>query len=106
MTGRAVKDVQRALDAIRSELDGANWQTRLEALQVMLTASEQIVAMARKLDPPKHKQAKRAKPIAQRSLPKPSPTQMPSADMRKGTPATNRSLAPIKPVPPLASQRD
>ena len=50
MSSASTKDIQRALNAIRSELDDANQQTRLEVLQLMLAQSQGIVAMARKLD--------------------------------------------------------
>ncbi len=50
MSRTATKDIQRALNAIRSELDDANQQTRFEVLQLMLAQSQGIVAMARKLD--------------------------------------------------------
>jgi hypothetical protein len=49
MSSRAVLDIQKSLDAIRAGLDDANLQTRLEALQLMLAASDSVVALARKL---------------------------------------------------------
>jgi hypothetical protein len=101
-TMAAINDIQQALNAIRQHTDEADWQLRLQALELMLSTSQSVVARARQLaEPkvktrtvtvPKPKTVRRyvdtRKPQAQPQQPKPKPTQ------------------PIKPVPPLANQQN
>src|SRR6056300_1309839 len=56
--GNILKGVQQALEAIRIETEKADWQLRLEILQLILSTSESVVAQARKLAAPKVKQVK------------------------------------------------
>ena len=105
MSSASTKDIQRALNAIRSELDDANQQTRLEVLQLMLAQSQGIVAMARKLDQAEGIKAvkgrgrqTRAKPPAPKSsLSEPQPINR--ADNRNAQGAAQAAKA-IKPLPP------
>ena len=48
--------IQQALEAIRIETEKADWQLRLEILQLMLSTSESVVAAARKQAAPQVKQ--------------------------------------------------
>ena len=48
--------IQQALEAIRLETEKADWQLRLEILQLMLSTSESVVAGARKQAAPQVKQ--------------------------------------------------
>ena len=48
--------IQQALEAIRIEAEKADWQLRLEILQLMLSTSESVVAGARKQAAPQVKQ--------------------------------------------------
>ena len=43
-----LKGIQQALEAIRIESEKADWQLRLEILQLILSTSESVVAQARK----------------------------------------------------------
>ena len=105
MSNASHSDIQRALSAIRSALDDANQQTRLEVLQLMLAQSQSIVAMARKLDQAQGIKAskergrhKRAKP----ALPKPSKLEPQPVKRADNHNAQGAALAanPIKPLPP------
>ena len=50
--------IQQALGAIRIETEKADWQLRLEILQLMLSTSASVVAGARKQAAPQVKQVK------------------------------------------------
>jgi transposase-like protein len=109
MSNASLKDIQRALNAIRSELDDANQQTRLEVLQLMLAQSQSIVAMARKLD---GEQARKASKLAakQRKPNRPTAAPLRSAKQQPIKRADNRNTQgavqatnPINPLPPQRS---
>ena len=55
--------IQQALEAIRIETEKADWQLRLEILQLILSTSESVVAGARKQAAPQVKQVKQTVPI-------------------------------------------
>ena len=58
-----LKGVQQALEAIRIETEKADWQLRLEILQLILSTSESVVADARKQAEPEVKQVKQTVPV-------------------------------------------
>ena len=55
--------IQQALEVIRLETEKADWQLRLEILQLMLSTSESVVAGARKQAAPEVKQVKQTVPV-------------------------------------------
>ena len=55
--------IQQALEVIRLETEKADWQLRLEILQLILSTSESVVAAARKQAAPQVKQVKQKVPI-------------------------------------------
>ena len=55
--------IQQALEAIRIKTEKADWQLRLEILQLILSTSESVVAGARKQAAPEVKQVKQTVPI-------------------------------------------
>ena len=61
--GNILKGVQQALETIRIETEAADWQLRLEILQLMLSTSESVVTAARKQAAPEVKQIKQTVPI-------------------------------------------
>ena len=61
--GNILKGIQQALEAIRIESEKADWQLRLEILQLILSTSESVVAQARKLTAPEVRQVKQTVPI-------------------------------------------
>jgi hypothetical protein len=105
MSSASIKDVQRALNAIPSELDDANQQTRLEVLQLMLAQSQSIVAMARKLDQTQGTKAAKKKVGQKRMKPElirpgqSRPQPIKRADNRNAQGAA-QAPDPIKPLPP------
>ena len=58
-----LKGIQQALEAIRIESDRADWQLRLEILQLILSTSESVVAQARKQAAPEVRQVKQTVPV-------------------------------------------
>jgi hypothetical protein len=63
-----LKGVQQALEAIRIETESADWQLRLEILQLILSTSESVVADARKQAEPEVKQVKQTVPVPKTKL--------------------------------------
>ena len=58
-----LKGIQQALEAIRIESEKADWQLRLEILQLILSTSESVVAGARKQAAPEVRQVKQTVPV-------------------------------------------
>ena len=58
-----LKGIQQALEAIRIETEKADWQLRLEILQLMLSTSASVVAGVRKQAVPQVKQLKQTVPV-------------------------------------------
>jgi hypothetical protein len=106
MSNASTKDIQRALNAIRSEIDDANQQTRLEVLQLMLAQSQGIVAMARKLDVEQAARGSKNR-VVRHKLAKPTAQSQRRMKQQPIKRADNRSAQgaaqaanPVKPLPP------
>ena len=63
-----LRGIQQALEAIRIETEAADWQLRLEILQLILSTSESVVADARKQAAPEVKQVKQTVPVPKTKL--------------------------------------
>jgi len=63
-----LRGVQQALEAIRIETEAADWQLRLEILQLILSTSESVVADARKQAAPEVKKVKQTVPVPKTEL--------------------------------------
>ena len=63
-----LRGIQQALEAIRIETEKADWQLRLEILQLILSTSESVVADARKLTAPEVKKVKQTVPVPKTEL--------------------------------------
>jgi hypothetical protein len=103
MSNTALQDIQRALKIIRANVDKANYDTKLAALELIIDSSKDVVNQARKVRAPdvkkktvvvpKEKTVKRIvrqpqnKVPPKQSSPEPKPTQS------------------IKPVAPLKNKR-
>lgn len=98
----AIDDIQQALNAIRQHTDEADWQLRLEALELMLSTSQSVVARARQLAEPKV----RTRTV---TVPKPKTVRryvdVPKPQASPSTAAEPKSTQPIKPIAPLANQQ-
>ena len=60
--------IQQALEAIRIASEAADWQQRLEILQLILSTSESVVADARKQAAPEVRQVKQTVPVPKTKL--------------------------------------
>jgi hypothetical protein len=63
-----LRGIQQALEAIRIETEKADWQLRLEILQLILSTSESVVADARKQAAPEVKKVKQTVPVPKTKL--------------------------------------
>ena len=106
--------IQQALEAIRIETEKADWQLRLEILQLMLSTSESVVAGARKQAAPQVKQLKLTVPVPRTKWVK-RYVDMPKADSGKQKQAgvdddgkfrqQQQQLAAVEPQAALPNQR-
>ena len=53
MNNSALKDIQQALNIIRAEIEKVDAETKMAALELIMSTSQSVVAMARKLTKPK-----------------------------------------------------
>ena len=104
--------IQQALEAIRIETEKADWQLRLEILQLILSTSESVVAAARKQAAPQVKQLKQPVPIHRTKCEK-RYVDIPKADSGKQKQAgvdddrfmqQQQQLAAVKPQPALLNK--
>ena len=99
MNTSALEDIQKALNAIRGDIERVDAETKMAALELVLGTSQSVVAMARKLTTPKVKT--RTLIVPKEKVIKAEPRQR----KVKNTDDEPRSLEPIKPKPPLPNQR-
>lgn len=103
MSNSALQDIQRALKIIRANVDKANYDTKLAALELIIDSSKDVVNQARKARAPdvkkktvvvpKEKKVKRIVPQFQQQ-----------AQPKKAAPETEPAQ-PIKPKKPLPNKR-
>ena len=87
-----------------AQADEADWRIRLEVLQLMLAASESIVANAKKLTEPKQKVVRQTVTVPKR----PKPQQKQHNTQQQTAPPTKLpapQTEPQMPVPPLKNQQ-
>ena len=100
MNNSALKDIQQTLNIIRAEIEKVDAETKMAALELIMSTSQSVVVMARKLTKPKVKTKTVAIPktkivkqrVAQRTQEK-EPQNKPSI------------IKPIKPIPPLQNKQ-
>ena len=110
-----LRGIQQALEAIRIETEAADWQLRLEILQLILSTSESVVAQARKQAAPEVKQVKQRVPVPKTKLVKRyvDVPQQTVADRQKRTDVDDserltrqkQQLAAVEPQAELPNQR-
>ena len=101
MSNEALKDIQQALNAIRSEIERVDDATKWAALELMLSTSASVVALAKKMAKPKTKTVTSTVAVPKTKIIKQPPQQQATP---KDTERTD--FAPIRPKPPLPNQRD
>ena len=100
MNKSALQDIQQALNAIRGEIERTDDETKWAALELMLSTSNSVVALAKKMVKPETKTVTRTIAVPKTKIVKQEPQQTTPKD----TEPTN--FAPIRPQPPLPKQRN
>ena len=101
MNKSALQDIQQALNAIRSEIERVDDETKWAALELMLSTSSSVVVLAKKITKLETKTVTRTvavpktKVVKQQTPPQTTPKDIERTDS-----------APIRPQPPLPNQQD
>ena len=101
MNKSALQDIQQALNAIRSEIERVDDETKWAALELMLSTSSSVVALAKKITKPETKTVTRKVAVPKTKIVK---QQTPPQTTPKDTEPTD--FTPIRPQPPLPNQRN
>ena len=101
MNKSALEDIQQALNAIRSEIERTDDETKWAALELMLSTSNSVVALAKKMAKPETKTVTRTVAVPKTKVVKQEPQQQAAP---KDTEPTD--FTPIRPQPPLPNQQD
>jgi len=99
MNKSALQDIQQALNAIRSEIERVDDETKWAALELMLASSSSIVTLAKKITRPKTKTVTRTIAVPKTKIFTQQPQQQTTP---KDTERTD--FTPIRPKPPLPNQ--
>ena len=101
MNKSAIQDIQQSLNAIRGEIEKVDDETKWEALELMLSTSSSVVALAKKMAKPETKTVTRTVAVPKTKI----VTQKPRLQTTpKDTERTD--FTPIRPQPPLPNQQD
>ena len=101
MNKTALQDIQQSLNAIRGEIEKVDDETKWEALELMLSTSSSVVALAKKMAKPETKTVTRTVAVPKTKI----VTQKPRLQTTpKDTERTD--FTPIRPQPPLPNQQD
>ena len=101
MNKSALEDIQQALNAIRSEIEHTDDETKWAALELMLSTSNSVVAVAKKMAKPETKTVTRTVAVPKTKIVRQEPQQQ---KIPKDTKPTD--FTPIRPQPPLPNQRN
>ena len=101
MNKTALQDIQQSLNAIRGEIEKVDDETKWEALELMLSTSSSVVALAKKIAKPETKTVTRTVAVPKTKIIKQQPQQQMTP---KDTERTD--FTPIRPQPPLPNQQD
>ena len=101
MNKSALQDIQQALNAIRNDIERVDDETKWAALELMLSTSNSVVALAKKMAKPETKTVKRTVAVPKTKIVK---QQTPLQTTPKDTERTD--FTPIRPQPPLPNQRN
>ena len=102
MNKSALQDIQQALNAIRSEIERVDDETKWAALELMLSTSSSVVALAKKMTKPDTKTVTRTISIPKTKVIK-QPVQQPSKPAAND--AVRTVIKPITPQKPLPNQQ-
>ena len=100
MNKSALQDIQKTLNIIRNQIDAVDARTKWAALELMLSTSNSVVALAKKMAKPETKTVTRTVAVPKTKIVK---QQTPQQTTPKDTEWTD--FAPIRPHPPLPNQQ-
>ena len=101
MNKSTLQDIQQALNAIRSEIERVDDETKWAALELMLGTSSSVVALAKKMAKPETKTVTRTLAVPKTKIVKQEPQQQALPKEIERT-----DFTPICPKPPLSNQQD
>lgn len=101
MNKSALEDIQQALNAIRSEIERVDNETKWAALELMLGTSSSVVALAKRMTKPETKTVTRTVAVPKTKIVKQEPQQQTTP-----TDTEQTGFTPIRPQAPLPNQRD
>jgi len=101
MNKSALQDIQQALNAIRGKIKRVDNETKWAALELMLSTSNSVVALAKKITKPKTKTVTRTV-----SVPKTKIVAQPPQQQTTPKDTERTDFEPIRPKPPLPNQQD
>ena len=101
MNKSALQDIQKTLNIIRNQIDAVDADTKWAALELMLSTSTSVVALAKKMAKPEAKTVTRTAAVPKTKIVK---QQTPPQTTPKDTERTD--FTPIRPQPPLPNQRN
>ena len=101
MNKSALQDIQNALNVIRNQIDAVDAETKWAALDLILTSSASVLALAKKMTKPETKTITRTVAVPKTKIVK---QQTPPQTIPKDTERTE--FTPIRPQPPLPNQRN
>ena len=100
MNNSELKDIQQSLNIIRAEIEQVDAETKMAALELIMSTSQSVIAMARKLT--KLKVRTKTVTIPKTKIVRQQVVQPKQEKLPKNKPLI---LKPIKPNPPLPNQR-
>ena len=102
MNNSALKDIQHSLNIIRAEIEKVDAETKMAALELIMSTSQSVVAMARKLTKPKIRTK-----IKKVVIPKTKIIKQRVAQPTKEKEPQNKPsiIKPIKPIKPLQNKQ-
>ena len=101
MNKSAIQDIQQSLNAIRGEIEQVDDETKWAALELMLSTSSSVVALAKKMAKPETKTVTRTVAVPKTKIGTQQPQQQTAP---KDTERTD--FTPIRPKPSLQNQQD
>ena len=100
MNKTVLHDMQNALNVIRSDIESVDAETKWAALELMLSTSSSVVALAKKMAKPEVKTVTRTVAVPKTKIVKQEPKQ-------QATPKDTepKDFTPVRPQPPLPNQQ-
>ena len=102
MNNSALKDIQQSLNIIRTEIVKVDDETKMAALELIMSTSQSVVAMARKLTKPKVRTKIKKVVIPKTTIVR----QRVAQPTKEKEPQSKPSIIkPIKPIAPLQNKQ-